>query len=185
MTTQRLDPHSHPIHWPASATALLTIAILLILSATVYVPSRVESIINTAFQGAPAAASSRLPFTVKEVQTYFGRELGTLPEQFGRTIIYPQAATVDDAEDYEVAVTALERGSISVAFRGSGEAALELAREFCGSAIFRSTETATLVSMVERRHEWPSARLPRFQVDVRTLELIDMYQLTLQFSPAP
>src|SRR4051812_35923765 len=84
MTTQRLDPHYHPIHWPPSAIALLSAAILLVLSATIYVPPRMESLLNAASRGAPTLASpSRLPFTVEEVHNYFAREIGTAPEQFG------------------------------------------------------------------------------------------------------
>src|SRR3954468_14255175 len=100
MITQRLDPHYHPIHWPASAVALLTVAVLIVLSATIYVPSRWETWTTAAYSGAPAlATASPLPFTLKEVQSYFARELGTAPQQFGNTTVFPQAATPADAED--------------------------------------------------------------------------------------
>lgn len=157
---------------------------LLILSVTIYVTPRLKIFPDTVCEGWPDEAPKyTAQLTVEEVQTYFTCELAVVPEQAGATALYRQPATLDDAEDCEVAVTALDHGSIAVAFRGSGEKALNVARKFCGSSLFQPAETAALLEMVEHRYGWPSTKLRRFQVVVRELALIDQYQVTIQFSP--
>lgn len=184
MTTQQLDPHDHPhLRFP-SAIAFLTVAILILLTATIHVPPRAMRFTSPVTEQAPTVVAVHpLPFTSQEVQTFFARKIGTMPKQFGNTTIISQPASLSDTADYEIAVTNLENGGIAVAFRGSGPKAIELAEQFCASPLFQPAEAANLVSMVAHRHEWPSAGMARFAVHVRMLELIDLYQLSIEFTP--
>lgn len=185
MNTLRLDPHYHPLLRFPAAIALLTAAILTALTVTIYVPHRVESLTGAGTEPAGLIAAHALPFTPGDVEAYFVREIGTTPERFGNTTIIPQPGTLNDAEDYEVAVTALAHGGLAVAFRGSGLKAMQIAESFCSSSLFQSREAAGLTALISRRYDWPSATLPRFTVHVRTLELIDLYQVSLEFTPLP
>ena len=181
MTTHRLHPHDHPIYWSLAAMTLLAGILLAAAGFLIYVPPLALRVINQEFRSVPASGST-LPFTVEEVQTYFGREIGTPPAHFGSTTVFSQAATLKDTDDYVVAVSG-EKVGLSITFRGTGGTAVEMAKAFCSSSFFRSAETAALSSMIEQRLEWPSAQLPRFTVDIRVIESIDLYQMTIQFRP--
>lgn len=90
---------------------------------------------------------------------------------------------MDEFNDYEVAVTSEVNGGLAVEFRGTGDAALSLAKGFVRSALFQPKEAAALESMVEQRRRSPAAPLPRFKADLRIIELIDLYRLTIRFQP--
>ena len=179
MTTHRLHPHEHPIYWSLAAITLYVGILLAAAGFLVYVPPLALRVINQGLRSAPASGAT-LPFTVDEVQTYFAREIGTPPAKFGSTTVFSQAATPKDTDDYVVAVSG-DKAGLSITFRGTGVTAVEMAKAFCSSSLFRSAETAALTGMIGQRLECPSAQLSRFTADIRVTESIDMYQMTIQF----
>ena len=180
MKALRLDSHYHHIFWPPWAEALLVIAVFML-----YFPPHVERFISPSAYVEPVAAPPAAPaFTVNQVEHFFAQKIGAAPQRFGETAVFSQPVSVGDADDFEVAITPEENGAMAMEFRGSGDSALGLARDFFGSSFFQTEETVALLSMLDRMHGSPIEHLPRFDVSMNLVELIDTLRLTVRFGPS-
>lgn len=185
MKTSHFTLNEVHLPWLSRGTLLLACISITLVVGTILLQPIMRSSVAASPKVAFPHPLVQPPFSVQEVQKYFGRKIGTVPSHFGSMTIFPQPARRDDIQDYEVAVTAVSTDEILIEFRGTGPAALDIAKEFVGSSFFRPDESAELASMLQQMHEEPVRHFQRFDAKVVLQERLDLLRLIFHFnSPA-
>jgi hypothetical protein len=126
--------------------------------------------------------TNRLPFSHRDVVSYFADALGFSPKQVGNITVFSNPANENELLGFEVLVTQNE-ADLFVSVSGQGDYAMTIAREFFEAPFFSRGETLGLYAALNRGRDGQTLRYPRFTAHVEVVQHREDFHVTLQFSP--